>query len=124
MFSEFSVIHSSSIESGGSQVGTGPGAGSGSPECQKWERMEVPGGDPSSTQSASAGGQVVTTGSHRERKCHIDPKCLKLRMLPVGYRYFMHTQMNKAVRSALYEVDQYAKTIHRRLFTIHQGISH
>lgn len=32
--------------------------------------LEVPGGDLSSTQSATAGGQVVTTGSHRERKCH------------------------------------------------------
>lgn len=45
--------------------------------------------------------------AHVESACVVDPKCLKLRMLPVGYCYFMHTQMSKAVRIALYKVDQY-----------------
>lgn len=41
--------------------------------------------------------------AHVESAHVVDPKRLKLRMLPVGYCYFMHTQMSKAVRIALYK---------------------
>lgn len=45
--------------------------------------------------------------AHVESARVVDPKCLKVRMLPVEYCYFMHTQMSTAVQSAFYKVDQY-----------------
>lgn len=34
--------------------------------------------------------------THVESARVVDLECLKLRMLPVGYCFFMHTQMNEA----------------------------
>lgn len=45
--------------------------------------------------------------AHVESARVVDPKCLKVRMLPVEYCYFMHTQMSTAVQSAFYKVDRY-----------------
>lgn len=45
--------------------------------------------------------------AHVESARVVDPKCLKLRTLPVEYSYFMHTQMNKALPIALHKVGQF-----------------
>lgn len=61
--------------------------------------------------------------AHVESVRVVDPKCLKLRMFPVGYCYFMHTQMSKAVRIALY-VQSGPVYLDSSLSAIHQGNSH
>lgn len=57
--------------------------------------------------------------AHVESARVVDPKRLKLRTLPVGYCYFMHTQMSEPVQIALYKMDQSTQSPYCRLFTIH-----